>query len=447
MTESSSSRQRAKFTKIKVNSPEHLEKVLEYQSDEKGGGTIGGFFLRMKELGVPEAVLVKTMRSDQRRMAEFAQSVQIDEYIEIDKTHSIHPLQLFFREVLTELNQEELLDILDKENFDYSQDQEMEDMVEEQLHRHPDFDREGVDQDTLRQRVRAHAIIDEVSDILLTRFYDYDESGKSPVGIDFFELCAEKNRRDVEDKQEALLNRIEGEYKPRLIDDVRTHIESGYLPEHVLERFSHVLDTVRFQVVDLFYSELERDLRVGSFEQRARTLKFSLRIPKDREYGVFAHEMLHALSGEILGIEDMDEDIPERYRKNHVHSLSLGLRFGSTRNSNSLQRLVWLNEAMTERITVRFLGKETPHYTDFRNLLGFLIEHGVPEDLFVSAYFEDFDPDSDAHRLPHMRELFKKTNTVFCEGFLIKLDKLVTQKGIKEVNSMVEEQGFDFVCG
>jgi len=125
-----------------------------------------------------------------------------------------------------------------------------------------------------------------------------------------------------------------------------------------------------------------------------------------REY-VYTHEMLHAVSGlTVMGGENSEGELAEtQIRRHGLHAEG---------------RFKWLNEAFTEFLALKLLGKEDSNsYKDERRELQLMIDKGVPEELFAAAYFENLEPG----KTPRLKDLIKAVNQKCGIRYLQNLDK------------------------
>ncbi|MDE1975196.1 MAG: hypothetical protein KGI49_01655, partial [Patescibacteria group bacterium] len=177
---------------------------------------------------------------------------------------------------------------------------------------------------------------------------------------------------------------------------------------------------------------------VGYFDSNANTIVMTTMMPGDMNlsadndsyleeslFHTYAHELLHAISGQdIMGHTD-EEDSSLEYHDIQRLGLSIINRFG------------WLNEAITEETTCEILQTEQGIYSEERDLVQLIIEnsHGhIPFELLQNAYFEHHRKDSELTYLPKLIQAFNKAYGV---GFLVKLDNVIREHGI--------EAGIEFI--
>lgn len=149
---------------------------------------------------------------------------------------------------------------------------------------------------------------------------------------------------------------------------------------------------------------------------------------------IFNHEMLHAISGALY---------VTRVKRQGLHGVQrqrTGLRFESV-GENEFERFAWLNEAVTETLALEMdddLERDLAPYREERILFSLLVNgpagraiQGVERKKFSHAYFENYEPkDASENRLEHWKELVRSISESYYPGFLVKIDKLIKEKGI-----------------
>lgn len=219
------------------------------------------------------------------------------------------------------------------------------------------------------------------------------------------------------EKMKPEFNRL----KKRFAEQISDKIASGELPlsESVAKER---LRTLKFIPVDAFEAKLNETW--GDFEGKNHIGRVATSVPEKYLWHVFAHESLHALSGQteqVFSIEGINDSYSEIQK--------VGLSFSrhdslDTDHANEL-RCNWLNEAITEDLTMDFTDKkESFSYTSERKMLEKLLNSGVPKKLFLGAYFENYIPKNKKLPFPEMRKLFDAINQKFYPGFIADLDIL-----------------------
>lgn len=238
----------------------------------------------------------------------------------------------------------------------------------------------------------------------------------------------EKNflKKNNEFQQQAEIYREE--YKQR----VKEEIESGYLPIkwEVAERR---INETKFKLVDSaeFGGEIE-----GLYSNW--TIEIGDTIPKSEwKHNIF-HEMTHAISGRVIREKIFDD---RNWQIPLLENAKLGMHFQSRKKINGFSQHTFkdLNEALTEEVTLKLLGRtpidnkegkiwrlmersELNRFTS--HLKKVLIEQDgkefIPDEtdidmkLFLEAYFESFEPVSEDEKphLPKCEELFEQIKSL-----------------------------------
>ena len=161
------------------------------------------------------------------------------------------------------------------------------------------------------------------------------------------------------------------------------------------------------------------------------------------------HELLHAISGKSNnhGEDSGSDKVVDK----------IGLSFspqkgeGIVYNDFLLNRFSWLNEAMTENLTMEFdvqkngedIPSEKRSYLFERKLLAKLIKNGISDETLRQAYFEQYKlTEPGEHRQPNMQKMFKEVGDKFYKGFFVDLDdyiSFITQGGDDGVQVAFEE--------
>lgn len=190
-------------------------------------------------------------------------------------------------------------------------------------------------------------------------------------------------------------------------------------------------DSIGYSVSSEILGEFdpEHDLAVISLEEISilADAPEEMKSQDERRFQTYTHEMLHALSSRsVLGDVQEDDGALESVR---VQRLGLSME----------GRFRWLNEAMTERMTLELLGESDGSYPKERSLLSVLLEQGLSYACLREAYFERHEPPTSGLGLKHWREMMNSFNQTFKQGFLVKLDNYVRDMGldkaIKQVGS------------
>lgn len=271
----------------------------------------------------------------------------------------------------------------------------------------------------------------------------YIKSG-GPVPGDLWGAIVEGNRHAVD----ALEKELHAKYLPEIVDGFKTAVpdlltEYGISAEDTESCLSR-LNGIAIQVVDGLSANVESI--GGNYTHEFNRVLIAAGLISERTKNhmqhVLNHEFFHVLSGRLLykgerKYEDADE-IVASYGAGRV-----GLRFTPPLWLNGKSRFRWLNEAVTERLSIELSEKQghsikDPAYVHERELLEVICTKGVhpiPFEVFVQAYFENYEPDVEKgeNTIPAWRALRDAINTNFNSQFLIDLDSKVKKQGVKKV--------------
>lgn len=227
---------------------------------------------------------------------------------------------------------------------------------------------------------------------------------------------------------EAYINdqdQILQEREPDLRIEFKKRIKHSNLPLSEKE-LDERLDSVQISVEDPIVSGFkERDGAFYAVNKKAVLNALALS-EKHREEHVYVHELLHAISGQVFALATVTHE--SGYESHFVRSARVGLR----RNEEmSMPGFLWLNEAVTEQLTLDLLGgSDRGVYRPERDLLSHLIVDGAGEeswDIILKAYFND-DIQDEA-----WDDLVRHIDQVFGEGYLSKINDLVERYGAATV--------------
>lgn len=291
-----------------------------------------------------------------------------------------------------------------------------------------------------RETIRRRYIAKEIAFILAGRFAeqslmpDFTDANirmRVPDMIRVHKQRLEEVRQDVSDR--ALLAR--DRFHATVLDLTKRHMLP--LRKATVDR---CLQEVRTGVIDPFFGTTEE--KWGEYKADTHTISFDPRIPKDRFYAVYTHEMVHALSGktEKYGVffPDEKEDDPDPdwglYEVTRV-----GFSFGKARRKEGRTRgeYTWLNEAITELCT-ELISKRAYGYIEERAILMILMRFGLSWNMLTKAYFADDDPRmTSGHPTPRMRALFTESARLFGKRFLADLNLVIEHAPTKAARATV----------
>jgi len=162
-----------------------------------------------------------------------------------------------------------------------------------------------------------------------------------------------------------------------------------HIKQRFEKRFTHFINTGRYPIsaeqledrlqdvnVEVFFPD-PSNTNAGEVEEGTRTVRLSVfEVDEDSMERVLTHELMHVVSGQSVHQEDGEEGV----------YVVTGTGLLQTAN-----RHLWLNEAVTERETIRLTYAQESHaYTAYRKLLRALQLDGkshVKDEVFLRAYF------------------------------------------------------------
>lgn len=205
-------------------------------------------------------------------------------------------------------------------------------------------------------------------------------------------------------------------------------IARGFIDNETSQRRMAEINVV---LGDALRDDLTAD-RGGNFDSETDTVMIAQQDFKDLGEHIYTHEILHALSGRTLVLRT---DTPLEYMEleyMEFETQRIGFHFKNVKQG----RFRWLNEAITEELTISLTGdKEERIYKQERNLYKLLRKKGkldIPEELFLAAYFENYDPSlPPGERIPQWKKLYGAINEAYEPGFLVRLDKMIQKGGIE----------------
>ncbi len=229
---------------------------------------------------------------------------------------------------------------------------------------------------------------------------------------------------------------------PKLISNFRKRIEplieKGYVNRDVVEER---ISRAKMVIYDPLRSEEDAQGEGFHFQNTDVVgVRRPINFTKDLEE-VITHEWFHLLSGRVyVGVSRGDYNHAIAIRAGFMQDRfpQEGKSFSSKRNA----KYSWLNEAMTQELTVGTLGiveKFKEIYGDERDLFSLLMKKGkekIPFDLFLRAYFENDDPQAgEDQRLERLGALYGQIRESYEPGFLDALDLFVHKYGVNRAIS------------
>jgi hypothetical protein len=224
------------------------------------------------------------------------------------------------------------------------------------------------------------------------------------------------------------------------IDRTKEAVAAGRLPiDFDIERLKGRLFSLKISGIDPFsvYSTGAYDPETHSLKLiRVQSLSELLSIPiseGDEEAvsleHVLYHEGFHADAGKLVIYSDEEQDIAItrsglNYRTFEAdiyppHEVKIGI-----------SRFEWLDEAITETLAMKVRGTENPggrvEECKLYDLLKTRGKQEIPEELFIDAYLENYDPTQPpGQRDPAWKKLRRAINEAYDPAFIVELDKMV----------------------
>lgn len=275
---------------------------------------------------------------------------------------------------------------------------------------------------------------------------------KIPAELIYKMTVAHKDAFERRAPEEA--QKIKQEFLPQAGSRILAAIESGVFvraeeqKENLRKRLALFLAGVEIEVMDPVFTLV--DGSQGCYIQGISKIIVKEQDSKEAFIDTLTHEIIHAIAGEttaekIYTVTDEDRgDAKEKTKRLQ--------RGGVSFRANKLNGFNWLNEAMTERMTVQARGADGPHdgYIEERKLLAKILELAQGDQLeqeLKDAYFEDYDPkEAVGNRVPQWKKLARSIMVAPSLGnrFLTKVDAYITKK-MKENNGWMSLAAKDAV--
>lgn len=263
------------------------------------------------------------------------------------------------------------------------------------------------------------------------------EATNSGVGMELLPFSAE----DIKAKIDNL--------KCYLIDQTMANLEK------IGGRYDYLTDTISLAsgLVDVYNRSNEMKDLLNSPGQRFLEAIYGDKMIKDKEETtqraeeadlkikkVFFHEVIHKLSGQTIIKEpwENDEEGSDSDIFDYTHKQIGLLHFGAIK-----ERLNWLNEAITDYIEVELLRTPEKDYSykkevELFNLLCINGKEKIPAKVFTDAYFEGYDPNKlEKDQGKFWNILLTQLKNSYSRDFIIKLDNIIREKGVKAGIDMV----------
>lgn len=328
--------------------------------------------------------------------------------------------------------------------FDYDRDDDAKRLINRKVKALLQKEGPSADRNALRKRVRHTFIAEEMAEVVARQYADefprLDTSEMLMPVIEYHAAWVAREEkemvREMQEFQKRFRALAQGAIKTGAVSALRP-LTMPYIDER--------LQTLQFEAVDGLWAALGE--KWGDFLAEEHTVRLSADMPREMRWGTFVHEVFHALSGqEEWGLFDESPEFNRfeftKIGAKFLNPLSELLREEPKQSNKRRPVLWWLNEALTETATRDFLkeGRLRDVYPKERALLDLLRGAGVPDDMLYRAYFENYAvKPAGEHRSPAVKALFDKTNELFGDGFLVRLDWYVRfqnqQAPVKKVTS------------
>lgn len=281
--------------------------------------------------------------------------------------------------------------------------------------------------------LKALALSNDSSDISDTKVV-LDEILRRPERVDDIDIklwlpFLQEHAMHVLDKQKEF-DRYFDDFKQRFSTRLQAKIQHGELPLNP-QLAEERLNTLRMVVMDSWNAKLEEAW--GDYDSQSHEARINYEIPDQEWESTMTHETFHALSGQSETI-DLTGD--------NVTRSGLGIsKYGAFRTR-------WLNEAVTEDLTMHFLGKKKSLiYPVERKLMAKLIEAGVSKQTLHEAYFENYEvKEPGEHRMPKMRQLFVEADAATgYVGFITDVSAYIETFGEQEALKVWQKKKENFL--
>ncbi|MEK7532529.1 MAG: hypothetical protein AAB579_02920 [Patescibacteria group bacterium] len=384
----------------------------------------------VKYSGADSVFLEQAIKSREKRMAKDVKNINAQLVQVAEKNRgALHNVLVHYLYDVSDINK-----IAADLSFDYDSDEEANDLIDEEvnarlLRAFLKKEKPLTDRATLREQVRRKFIAEELAHVLANQYADGSERLDTP---DMLMPMIEHHVKWVAEQEKEITREL-ASFKKRFRTLLARSIKTDAVPavrSLTPAQINERLGILKFSAIDEFSTSLAE--MWGDFQANTHTVRLSVNIPPDKRWKVFVHEMFHALSGqhEVGFFDEFPEFNMYGMAKVGTHfgdpfSGVRGMESDGRRKNKRRPVLHWLNEALTEAVTRDVLGDQYRHgtYVQERALLDVLKHAGVPSDILYRAYFENYAvKPAGEHRSPAMKELFQKTNELFGDGFLVKLD-------------------------
>lgn len=264
---------------------------------------------------------------------------------------------------------------------------------------------------------------------------------------------------EIDEKDVVELLRLNIEKRQERIKEVREKLPLW--TEEIIKEFEQESDQygltkeeVRRRLGDLTFvveDSLLRGFRRASHDPLPNQIIIGAVANHTEDRAILKHELHHALlSGFTTQIvipgSVLDRSLP---RHQNVAYGKFGLQFSTLKTNKKDAVFVWLNEAITEDRSKYLDGREVPSaYQSYDEEMGIYKllrmcgQSGIPEDLFLKAYAEDYDPSKPGkERMVHLKQLFRAVKHAYPDhtNILVRLEELMQNEKFTEAEEYMEQ--------
>jgi hypothetical protein len=236
---------------------------------------------------------------------------------------------------------------------------------------------------------------------------------------------------------------------PRLLKSVRANLLTG-IQKKQLPITKELIETRLSETTIRLQDALRAHLKElwGEYIPHTGNIYIAENVPDNYIKETLTHEVFHALSGRTAFLERyMDEENENEPAFDGTFDSVAHQRTGAGFYEDpfgSIERLGWLDEAITERLTMQLTKASTGSYPQERLLLDLLLsrgKHPVDPHFFVDAYFENYEP-SNPEKVPAWKTMVFVITKSYRPGFLVEIDKIVQERGVGAAIKFMKANNF-----
>ncbi len=268
-------------------------------------------------------------------------------------------------------------------------------------------------------KVFQEKVLPEIKQKFLEAAHSAIERGALTIPEEKIRQAIDQTAFVLKDPTEAILENNRGNYKPNdNTISIASHLMDSYIHAPKWAEDAKNAERMSGAFAGFNMEELAEKYRRMAEQGRAEL------------FHTFCHEVLHMLSGKtvVMKYEEGAEHLAEFDHK----------KIGLSHVGKKVKRFWWLNEALTDHLTLELTGEERKYaaYKKELELLELLRTKGkkeIPLQIFLNTYFESFDPNqAEEERLKQWRQLRLEIAEAYKPDFIIELDRIIQEKGIDE---------------